>query len=62
MKVKTIIKTKEVDIGSKLILKNKKEVIVKGIYNSILPTINEIYLFETDIGRILPNQVQRICK
>ena len=62
MKTQTKIETNEVNIGSKLILKNKKEVIVKGIYNSILPTINEIYLFETDIGRILPNQVQRICK
>ncbi len=62
MKVKTIIKTNEVDIGSKLILKNGKEVIVKGIYNSMLPTVNEIYWFETNIGTILPNEVERIYK
>lgn len=62
MKTRIKIETNEVNIGSKLILKTGREVIVKGIYNSILPTINEIYLFETDIGRILPNQVQRICK
>lgn len=62
MKTQTKIETNEVNIGSKLILKNGKEVIVKGIYNSILPTINEIYLFETDIGRILPNEVETICK
>lgn len=62
MKTQTKIETNEVNIGSKLILKNGKEVIVKGICNSMLPTINEIYLFETDIGRILPNQVERICK
>lgn len=62
MKVKTIIKTKEVDIGSKLILKNGTKVIVKGIYNSMLPTVNEIYWFETNIGTILPNEVEKIYK
>lgn len=62
MKVKTIIETNEIDIGSKLILKNGKEVIVKGIYNSMLPTVKEIYWFETNIGTILPNEVERIYK
>lgn len=62
MKTQTKIETNEVNIGSKLILKTGKEVVVKGIYNSILPTINEIYLFETDIGRILPNEVEKIYK
>ncbi len=62
MKVKTIIETNEIDIGSKLILKNGKEVIVKGICNSMLPTVNEIYWFKTNIGTILPNEVERIYK
>lgn len=62
MKTQTKIETNEVNIGSKLILKTGKEVVVKGVYNSILPTINEIYLFETDIGRILPNEVEKIYK
>ncbi len=60
MKTKTIIKANEVYVGSKLILKNGKEVTVKGFYDSMLSTINEIYWLETNIGKILPNEVERI--
>lgn len=62
MRKPTIIETNEIDIGSKLILKNGKEVIIKGFYNSMLPTVNEIYVFQTNIGKVLPNEVERICK
>ena len=62
MRKPTIIETNEIDIGSKLILKNGKEVIVKGFYNSMLPTVNEIYVFQTNIGKVLPNEVERNCK
>ena len=62
MRKSTIIETNEINVGSKLILKNGKEVIVRGFYNSMLPTINEIYVFETNIGKVVPNEVERICK
>ncbi|WP_299994526.1 hypothetical protein [uncultured Clostridium sp.] len=56
----TKIKTSEVNIGSKLILNNNKEAIVKGYINSMLPTIDEVYEFDTNIGKVLPNEVKEI--
>lgn len=58
----TKISTNEIDIGTKLILKNGKQAIVKGYVNSILPTINEIYEFNTNIGKVLPNEIKEIIK
>lgn len=62
MKNSVIIKTNEINIGSTLILKDNRKAIVKGFKNSMLPTISEIYEFETDIGKILPEQVKKIIK
>jgi hypothetical protein len=62
MKEKKIINTDEITIGSKLILKNGKTAIVKGCKNSMLPTINEIYEFDTNIGKVLPEEVAEIIK
>ena len=61
MRTETIIETNEIDIGTKLILKNGKEAIVKGYMDSMYPTINKIYEFHTDIGIVLPEEVERIC-
>lgn len=61
MKTETIIETSEINIGTKLILKIGKEAIVKGYMDSMYPTINKIYEFHTDIGIVLPEEVERIC-
>lgn len=61
MKNETIIELNEVNLGTRLILKNGKEAIVEGIVNSMLPTINKVYEFKTNIGTILPNEVERIA-
>lgn len=58
----TKISTKDVDIGSKLILRNGKRAIVKGYTNSMLPTIDEIYEFDTNLGKVLPDEVEEIIK
>jgi len=60
MRTETIIEINEVNIGTKLILKNGKEAIVEGYMNSMLPTINKIYEFKTNIGKVLPEEVERI--
>jgi len=60
MRTETIIEINEVNIGTKLILKNGKEDIVEGYMNSMLPTINKIYEFKTNIGKVLPEEVERI--
>lgn len=62
MEIKTIIKTSEVDIGSKLILVDGRKAIVDGIVDSMLPTIDYIYWFTTDLGLISPEQVKQIIK
>ena len=62
MKTEQIINTDEVNIGSTLLLKNGKKVKVTGWLNSMLPTIEQIYLFKTDEGDIKPNVVERIYK
>ena len=56
----TIIETSEVNIGTKLILKNGKEAIVQGYWDSMLPTITKVYQFKTNIGIVLPDDVERI--
>ena len=61
MRNETVIETSEIEIGSKLILKNGKEAIVKGYMDSMYSTINKIYEFHTDIGILLPEEVERIC-
>lgn len=61
MRKETIIETSEINIGTKLILKNGKKAIVEGIINSMLPTINKVYEFKTNIGTILPEEVERIA-
>ena len=61
MKNETIIELNEVNLGTRLILKNGKEAIVEGIVNIMLPTINKVYEFKTNIGTILPNEVERIA-
>lgn len=58
----TKINIEEVNIGSKLILKNGKQAIVKGYVNSMLPTIDEIYEFDTNLGKVLPDEVEEIIK
>lgn len=60
MRTETIIETSEIDIGTKLILKNGKEAIVEGFLNSMLHTINKVYEFKTNIGIVLPDDVERI--
>lgn len=62
MRNETVIETSEIEIGSKLILKNGKEAIVKGYMDSMYSTINKIYKFNTDIGIVLPEEIERICK
>lgn len=58
----TKISTKEINIRTKLILKNGKQAIVKGYINSILPTIDEVYEFDTNIGKVLPGEIKEIIK
>lgn len=60
MRTETIIETSEVNIGTRLILKNGKEAIIEGFLNSMLPTINKVYEFKTNIGIVLPDEVERI--
>lgn len=60
MKIEQIINTNEVEIGDILVLKDGKKAKIKGFMNSMLPTINQIYLFKTDIGDIKPNEVAEI--
>jgi len=62
MKQKTIIEFEEVNIGSKLILKNGKTAIVKRIWTSMLPTITDVKFFDTDLGTVYPDEVERIIK
>lgn len=61
MRTETIIETSEINIGTKLILKNGNKAIVKGYMDSMYPTINKIYEFKTNIGTILPEEVERIA-
>ena len=60
MKIEQIINTNEVEIGDTLVLKDGKKAKIKGFMNSMLPTINQIYLFKTDIGDVKPNEVLEI--
>lgn len=60
MEQKIVITTNEIELGSQLLLKNGKKAIVEGYYSSMFPSINEIYLFVTDIGKILPKEVEKI--
>lgn len=60
MRTETVIDTSEVEIGAKLILKNGKEAIIKGFWDSVSPLISKVYSFETDMGIVLPNEVERI--
>jgi len=60
MKTKTIIDTTELSLRSKLKLKNGRIVSVRGFLNSMLPTIKEVYEIYTDIGTVLPDEVERI--
>lgn len=62
MRTEQIINTNEVNIGSSLLLKNGKKVKVTGWLNSMLPTIEQIYLLKTNEGDITPNEVERIYK
>ena len=61
MRKEQIINTNEVNIGSTL-LTNGKKVKVKGLTNSMFPTINNIFSFITNEGEIKPNEVERIYK
>lgn len=60
MKMEQIINTNEVEIGDILVLKDGKKAKIKGFMNSMLPSINQIYLFKTDIGDVKPNEVVEI--
>lgn len=60
MKIEQIINTNEVEIGDTLVLKDGKKAKIKGFMNSMLPTINQIYLFKTNIGDVKPNEVVEI--
>ena len=60
MKIEQIINMNEVEIDDILILKDGKKAKIKGFMNSMLPTINQIYLFKTDIGDVKPNEVIEI--
>lgn len=62
MRKERIINTNEVNIGSTLLLTNSKKVKVKGLTNSMFPTINNIFSFITNEGEIKPNEVERIYK
>lgn len=62
MKVEQIINVDEVSIGDTLLLKNGKHTKIIGFINSMIPTINQIYLFKTDVGDINPNEVVEIIK
>ena len=60
MKTEQIINTNEVRVGNTLLLKDNRRAKVKGFINSMLPTIDQIYLFKTDLGDITPNEVEKI--
>ena len=60
MKIEQIINTNEVEIGDILVLKDGKKAKIRGFMNSMLPSINQIYLFKTDIGDVKPNEVIEI--
>ncbi len=62
MRKEQIINTNEVNIGSTLLLTNDKKVKVKGLTNSMFPTINNIFSFITNEGEIKLNEVERIYK
>lgn len=62
MRKEQIINTNEVNIGSTLLLTNGKKVKVKGLTNSMFPTINNIFSFITNEGEIKLNEVERIYK
>lgn len=62
MKIEQIINTDEVSIGDTLLLKNGKHTKIIGFINSMIPTINQIYLFKTDIGDVNPNEVAKVIR
>ena len=58
----TIIEDKDVNIGTKLILKDKRECIIQEIHEEIIPLHNIIVGFDTDIGYVIPDEVRKICR
>lgn len=60
MKKITIIEDKDVNIGTKLILKDKREAIIQEIQEEIIPLHNIIVGFDTDIGYVTPKEVKKI--
>lgn len=62
MKKITVIEDKDVNIGTKLILKDKREAMIQEIHEKIIPLQNMIIGFDTDIGYVTPEEVKKIKK
>lgn len=62
MKKVNVIGAKEVNIGTKLIVKDGRTATIQEFVEKLVPTHYELMGFDTDIGYVEVDEIKRICK
>lgn len=62
MKKKTIIELNEVNIGTKLLLKDGRTATIQEFVDEIIPAHYELLGFDTDVGYVECDEIKKIYK